>query len=217
MKRANRSPASGFTMVEILIVLALVSVVMGSVVAVLRSSMRACQVGSTAGHLEALVNRALDQIADRLQASSHATVTPSLSSPFSSPSIDFQRSIGYAGGAVTWSPTERFAFQFRPGELDDGIDNDGDGIVDDGQVVWTRDVGLPTQTQTVLADGVPKFLQGETLNNKDDNGNGLIDERGLCFAVDNSSVVVRLTLSARSAAGVIVTKTMEKRVFFRNR
>jgi prepilin-type N-terminal cleavage/methylation domain-containing protein len=212
-----RSRASGFTLVEVVIVLALVSVVMGSVIAVLRSSMRACQVGSTAGHLEALLNRALDRIAERLQASSSSAVTPALSSPFSSPQIDFQRTIGFAGGVVAWSPTERIGFQFRPGELDDGIDNDGDGIVDDGQVIWTQDLGLPTQTSTVLADGVTKFLQGETLNNKDDNGNGLIDERGLCFTVDASSVVVRLSLAARSADGVLVTKSMEKRVFFRNR
>lgn len=217
MSRERRPRASGFTLVEVVIVLALVSVVMGSVITVLRSSMRACQVGSTAGHLEALLNRALDHIAERLQASSHTAVVPALASPFSSPQIDFQRSVGYAGGAVTWSPTERIAFQYRPGEVDDGIDNDGDGIVDDGQVVWTRDVGLPSETSTVLADGVTEFLQGETLNNKDDNGNGLIDERGLCFTVDASSVVVRLTLAARSADGVVVTKTMEKRVFFRNR
>jgi hypothetical protein len=117
---------------------------------------------------------------------------------------------------VTWSPTERIGFQYRPGEIDDGIDNGGNGIVDDGQVVWTLNLGLPDQSSSVLADGVTEYVEGETLNNLDDNRNGLIDETGLCFTVDASSVVVRLSLAARSTGGVLVTKTVEKRVYFRN-
>ena len=215
---ANRARRSGgFTLIEVALVVALFGTIFGSVIFVFRSSTRACQVGSTEGNLEAIVNRVLDRIAERLQASSHTTVTPSLVAPFSSPTIDFQRSIGYAAGVTTWSPTERIGFQFRPGELDNGIDDDGDGIVDDGRVVWTQNVGLPNETSTSWAEGVTKFLQGEIQNNLDDNGNGLIDERGLCFTVDVSSVVVRLTLQARSANNVRITKTVQKRVFFRNR
>jgi type II secretory pathway pseudopilin PulG len=212
----HRSRTSGFTLVEVVIVAALAMVVMGSVVAVMNSSMRACQVGSTSAHLEALANRTLDHIAERLQASSRAAITPSLAAPFSSRQIDFQRATSFAGGVVTWSATERITFQYRPGEIDDGIDNGGNGIVDDGQVVWIQSLGLPGQTSSVLADGVTEYLEGETLNNLDDNRNGLIDEAGLCFTVDASSVVVHLTLAARSAGGILVTKTVEKRVYFRN-
>ena len=221
LRNRSRAPrtagAAGFTLVEVVLVVALFGAVLGSVIAVLRSSTRACQVGSTSGHLEALVNRTLDRIAERLQASAHTTVTPSLSTPFSSPTIDFQRTTGYAGGVVAWSPAERIAFQYRPGELDNGVDDDRDGIVDDGQVVWTQDVGLASQSSMPWADGVTEFLQGEVQNNLDDNRNGLVDERGLCFAVDAASAVVRLSLQARSANGVLVTKTIGKRVFFRNR
>ncbi len=213
--RARR--AGGFTLIEVALVVALFGTIFGAVIFVFRSSTRACQVGSTEGNLEAIVNRVLDHVTDRLQASSHTTITPSLVAPFSSPTIDFQRSIGYAAGVTTWSPTERIGFQFRPGELDNGIDDDGDGIVDDGRVVWTQNVGLLNETSTSWAEGVTKFLQGEIQNNLDDNGNGLIDERGLCFTVDVSSVVVRLTLQARSANNVLITKTVQKRVFFRNR
>jgi len=213
--RARRS--AGFTLIEVALVVALFGTILGRVVLVFRSSTRACQVGSTEGHLEAVVNRVLDRIAERLQASSHTTVTPSLVAPFSSPTIDFQRTVGFAGGVVTWSPTERIGFQYRPGEIDNGIDDDGDGIADDGRVVWTQNVGLANETSTSWAEGVTEFLQGEIQNNLDDNGNGLIDERGLCFTVDVSSVVVRLTLQSRSANNVLITKTVEKRVFFRNR
>ena len=215
LPRTRRS--SGFTLIEVMLVVALFGSILGSVVFVFRSSTRACQVGSTAGHLEAVVNRVLDRIADRLQASSHTTVTPSLVAPFSGPTIDFQRTVGFAAGVVTWSPTERIGFQYRPGELDNGVDDDGDGIVDDGRVVWTQNLGLANETSTPWAEGVTEYLQGELQNNLDDNGNGLIDERGLCFTVDVSSVIVRLTLQSRSANNVMITKTVQKRVFFRNR
>jgi prepilin-type N-terminal cleavage/methylation domain-containing protein len=215
--RNRSSRAAGFTLLELVIVIAMLGVVMGSVVTVIRGSTRACQVGSSSAHLEALLTRVLDRIEDRLRSSSRAAITPALAAPFSSQRIDFQRSIGYAGGVVTWSPTERIGFQYRPGEIDNGKDDDGDGLIDDGRIVWTQNFGLPNESSTDLADGVSEYLQGEVQNNLDDNGNGLVDECGLCFAVDATSVVVRLTLQDRSDNGVLLTKTAEKRVFFRNR
>ena len=217
MPKARSKRTGGFTLVELALVAALTGSILGSVIFVFRSSARACQVGSTAGHLEAVVNRTLDKIADRLQASSHTTVVPSLATPFSSPQIDFQRTTGFVAGVVVWSPTERIGFQLRPTEVNNGVDDDGDGIVDDGRVAWTQDVGLASQSTAVWADGVTEYLQGELQNNLDDNANGLIDEAGLCFTVDVSSVVVRLTLQSRSVNGVLITKTVQKRVFFRNR
>jgi type II secretory pathway pseudopilin PulG len=217
MPKGRSKRTAGFTLVEVVLVAALFGSIFGSVVFVFRSSTRACQVGSTSGHLEAVVNRTLDKIADRLQASSHTTVVPSLASPFSSPQIDFQRTASYAAGVVVWSPTERIGFQLRPNEVDNSVDDDGDGIVDDGRVVWTQDLGLASQSTAVWAEGVTEYLQGELQNNLDDNVNALIDERGLCFTVDASSVVVRLTLQSRSVNGVLITKTVQKRVFFRNR
>jgi type II secretory pathway pseudopilin PulG len=217
MHRPRSSRAGGFTLLEAVIVMTLFGAVMGSVVSVVHNCTRTCQVVSASGQLEAAASRALDEIADRLQASAHTAITPSLSAPFSSSRIDFQRSTGYAGGATLWSPTERIAFQYRPGEINDGLDNDRDGIADDGQVVWIQDLGLASERTTRWADGVTEYLQGETLNNKDDNGNGLIDETGLCFTVNSSSVLVCLTLRARSADGTFVTTTAQKRVFFRNR
>jgi len=217
MQPARPRRTAGVTLLELVIVLAMLGIVMGSVVTVIRGSTRACRVGSTSAHLEALVVRVLDRIEDRLRASARATITPALSAPFSSNRIDFQRTVGYAGGAVTWSPTERIGFQYRPGEIDNGKDDDGDGLIDDGRVVWTQNVGLANQTSTDWADGVSEYLQGEIQNNLDDNRNGLVDECGLCFAVDATSVVVRLTLQDLSSDGVLLTKTAEKRIFFRNR
>jgi hypothetical protein len=64
---------------------------------------------------------------------------------------------------------------------------------------------------------VPNYLQGETANGLDDNANGLIDEGGLCFTFDGTSVIVRLTLRVRSSTGSMLTHTGQEQVFFRNR
>jgi hypothetical protein len=200
-----------------MIVIALLGAVVGSVLAVMRTSARAYGVGSTDARLESLASQTLDQIANRLRCSQLDTMTPVLAAPFSSPQVDFQPSVGIAAGATVWGPIERIGFEYDPGDPDDGADNDGDGFVDEGRVVWTQDVGGAGERSIVWSNGVSEFLRGETLNVLDDNGNGLLDERGLCFVFDGTSLIVRLTLQARDASGVILTRTVQERVFFRNR
>ena len=200
-----------------MIVITLLGAVVGSVLAVMRTSTRAYGVGTTDARLESLANQTLDQIASRLRSSQRATMTPTLSAPFSSSQIDFQSSIGTAGGLTLWGPVERIGFQYSPGDPNDGVDNDGDGFVDDGRVVWTQDVGGANERSITWVNGVSEYLRGETLDTTDENGNGLVDEQGLCFNFDGTSVIVRLTLQARDASGMTLTRTVQERVFFRNR
>ena len=46
------------------------------------------------------------------------------------------------------------------GEIDDGLDNNGNGLVDEGQVVWITDLGLPGQRAVVLCNWVSEALDG---------------------------------------------------------
>mgnify|MGYP000916787162 FL=1 len=61
-----------------------------------------------------------------------------------------------------------------------------------------------------------KFLEGEISNGIDDNGNGLIDERGLSFEVQGKMVVIRITIEKPGPEGTLSTKTLETRVTCRN-
>ena len=72
-------------------------------------------------------------------------MTPQPVSPFSSSVINFQRSIGYAAGATVWGNPERIALT-------------------NGNVVWTQNVGLLSQTSKILTHNVPTYLQGEVAN-----------------------------------------------------
>jgi prepilin-type N-terminal cleavage/methylation domain-containing protein len=216
-KTARLAQRAGFSLIELMIVITLLGTVVGSVLAVLRTTTRAIGVGTTDARLESLASQTLDLIATRLRASQRATMTPTLSAPFSSSQITFQSSVGIAAGVTLWGPVERIGFEYSASDPNDGIDNDGNGLVDEGRVVWVQDVGGPNERSTVWANGVSEYLHGETRDNTDQNGNGLVDEQGLCFDFDGTSVIVRLTLAARDASGVTLTRTVQERVFFRNR
>ena len=217
IRSRTRSRTAGFSLVELMIVIALLGAVLGSVLAVMRTSTRAYGVGTTDVRLESLASQTLDQIAGRLRSSQLATMTPTLSAPFSSTQITFQPSVGIAAGLTQWGAVETIALEPSPNDPDNGVDDNGDGFVDECRITWIQDAGGADERSVVWANGVAEYLRFETLDTTDQNGNGLVDEQGLCFDFDGTSVIVRLTLQARDASGVILTRTAQERVYFRNR
>ena len=198
MARAHGTSRAGVTLLEVVFAVAILVTLLAGIVRMLRAGSRAFEVTSVNTHVDDQVVEVLDKITRRLRASKLATMAPVQSPPFSSNRIDFQRSTDFAGGAAVWSPTERILLQ-------------------NGQVLWIQNLGLVDQTTTVWASNVPTLLEGEQANGKDDNGNGLVDESGLCFTFDGASLLVRLTLRVRSSTGTMLTHTGQERVFFRNR
>jgi hypothetical protein len=196
--RVQGNRRSGVTLLEVIFAVAVLVTLLTGIIRMLRAGSRAFEVTSVNTHVDDQVVETLDKITQRLRASKLSTMAPVQSPPFSSNRIDFQRSTDFAGGAAVWSPTERI-------------------ILQNGQVQWIQNLGLANQTTTIWASNVPAYLDGETANGKDDNFNGLIDETGLCFTFDGTSLIVRLTLKVRSSTGTMLTHTGTERVFFRNR
>ena len=196
--RIRRRNTRRFTLVETVFSVAILGTIFGSIYAMIRSGTRAFTVASASSRIDTQCIETLDQIAELLRASKLSTITPQQISPFSSSVINFQRSIGYAAGATVWGNSERI-------------------LLTNGTVQWIQNVGLASQTTKTLTHDVPTLLERETANGADDNGNGLVDEAGLCFNFNGSSVDVRLSLRARSSTGQTLTHTARQRVFFRNR
>ena len=72
---------------------------------------------------------------------------------------------------------------------DDGLDTAGDGLLDEGPLVWIDDYGQPDQLRRILCHDVAEFLEGEAPGNlADDNGYGLQNERGFCVDCGSSLV-----------------------------
>jgi prepilin-type N-terminal cleavage/methylation domain-containing protein len=210
---------SGFTLVELTIALSLAGVVTAGMLMVYDSTNRAYQSTALATELDAGARRTLDRIGELLLASRRGSVVPAppgAEAPFSTSQVDFQAATAFAGGAVLWGNTQRIEFQYSPSDPDDGIDNDNNGVVDDGRVVWTTNLGLPGQRSVVLSNWVSEYFAGETPDGTDENGNGLIDERGLAFDFQGERVTIRLTLERVVNGGRRLTQTIQRTIAFRN-
>jgi hypothetical protein len=117
---------------------------------------------------------------------------------------------------VVYEPTATIGFEYDPGEVDDGVDNNGNGLIDEGQVVLTRGVGTGNAVRSVLVDGVAELLEGEVLNADDDNGNLMDDETGFCLQRIGSVLTIRLTLEDKAEDGTVTRRTMETSIRMRN-
>ncbi len=210
------SARSGFTMVDLMFGLLIVSVLLGSLAMMVGASSSASSAGVSRAELEARVHRALERIANELAEADRDEIAPNPTGPLGESSLTYRCATGWADGESTWGGWRRIELQLDPNETDDGTDEDGDGLVDEMRVVQVLDVGTPDERQVVLVNGVSELLGGEEPNGVDDNGNGLIDESGLCFQANGDAIVIRLTLQARDVERRTLTVTAETSVMARN-
>lgn len=212
----TRRGAAGFSLVELLIAMVTMSVMLGAVaLATLRGS-DAYNTGRAAADLEARAQRAIALVVEDLRWAGRTGLNPEPLAPFGSAQLDYQSNVGFQGGAVQWGPPTRLGFEYAPGEVDDGLDNNGNGVADEGSIVLRVNPGAADEQRIVRVNWVRELLEGEVANGLDDNGNGLIDEAGLSFEVSGTTLMVRLTLERPDAEGRILTRTMTTAVNLRN-
>jgi len=163
------------------------------------------------------VQRTLQRVTRELEFGGLGAMTPRNASPLWADNLSFRICRGYDddAAALAWSAERLLRLEYEPGEADDGMDNDGDGLIDEGQLVWIENEGTADEQRIVIAHGVAEYQQGETLDGDDDNGNGLVDERGFTLTFEDELVTVRLSLQTAGANGVI-TKTLETSVSVHN-
>lgn len=171
-------------MLELLISISIVVLLVGLTAEAVTTSRGAYGQGMSSAAVESVARRTIDAIAQRLISASAGTVTVDVPTPPPPANvitwIDFRTVQGYADVAVL-APQSRLQLEMMPGELDDGLDNDGDGMVDECRLVYIEDVfgGSPA---VGLASSVTRFAEGELANGADDNGDGLVDEAGFAVA-----------------------------------
>lgn len=213
---STRLHRRGFTLVEMAISATILFVLLGVVGLAALTGDKAFHVAAAKSEVEARARRVVDRIADQVAMCGATALTPSALAPLGSSTLDFKTPTGLAGSTITWGDTSRIQFQYTTRDPNDGKDNDGNGLVDDGQVVLVQHVGLTTQKSTVLVRGVAEFLQGETPNAKDDNSNGLVDEKGLSFDRVGEKLTIRLTLGEKDPEGDLVVRSAQTTIKIRN-
>jgi hypothetical protein len=106
------------------------------------------------------------------------------------------RAIGPAGALVV-GPVERLRLSYAAGEVDDGLDNNGKRTRGRVSPRAPARRGRRAGAGDRLRRFRPRIPRGRAAQTgADDNGNGLKDERGLCFTYDAATgmVGVRLTI-----------------------
>lgn len=214
MKRISRR--GGFTLVEFSVSLLVLSSFLGAAILVTRSGSKAVDQTRVSTELEMRIRRALERSADELMSTGRSVLFPDPTGDEGSETLDFRRATGLAGSNVTWGELCALAFEYEEGELDDGVDNNGNGLVDEGVLVLTRNKGAADARRVVLAHGVSEWGLGEEPNNADDDGNGVEDEMGFNVQREDDLLFLRLTLEAVDGDDNLVQREMTTTVRLRN-
>lgn len=223
MNHHDAAKRRGTTMVELLVAALIMTSVLGAIGVTVLAGTRSYEEGVAKADVDAQARRLVSRIAEEFLTASRASLTDGAAMWSGGDEDDgevefrYLQVMGGAGGVAQLSPQRRVRLDYVQGELDDGFDNNGNGLVDECRILLTLDTG--TAMEVGIGGFVREFLQGETGGNDvDDNGNGLNDERGLCmtFDGDTNTLMVRLTIERLTSQGRLVTSTAETSVLLRN-
>jgi prepilin-type N-terminal cleavage/methylation domain-containing protein len=197
---------SGFTLIELTIVAAILSVVLASVGMFQARNQDFYRHESALSDAQGRTHRALERVMSELDGIGLTTITPDPTSSVGSDTITFQRSTGVDGaGARIWSNQTRIALVMDDGEADNGLDDDGDGLVDERKIVITENFGTASARALTIVHDVPELHPDEVANAADDNGNGIVDEKGFNVQRVGNLLTVRLAVQAHGPDGQIVS------------
>lgn len=160
---------NAFSLIELMIVMAIFSLILGGVYATVIAAQNTYVIGTTLSDLESQTRRSLDRIAGEFQDAIFASLD--VRETFE---IEFQRNIGYQAGAIVPGDLIRIGLEGEKMVL--RVDPDG------------------MNEEFTITPWVQNLAENEIANALDDNGNGLIDERGLDFQLNGRTITIRLTL-----------------------
>ena len=211
----------GFTLLEVLIA-STIFVGMGG--SFLLASQRGLSIFNDSGlrlEVRSRGQSALDKASRTMLGVTLANMRPSLTRPLGAPSVwssdlVFTRTDSWTPTGPVLTPPLRLLIEYQTGETDDGFDQNGNGLIDEQQLVLVTDDGLASEVRTVICTGVAELLEGEFLNGVDDNGNGLIDESGFCVTREEELLILRMTTERAEGAAALLSHTEEIAVAIRN-
>lgn len=216
MKRIQNRGQCGLTVVEVVVSSAVLAMLLLCVATVTHTGQGVYLASQAREDLRQRAQSALDRIADAIETSSKTTFTPTPTAPFGSSTLDFKTPTGILNGVVSWGPTTRICLQAANPAGQGEKQVHGATVAANSEVVLIRNPGVKGSVTTVLATHVADLLEGETANGKDDNGNGLIDEKGLSFVLAGDQLTIRLTLAEVDADGHAIWHTTQTQVRLKN-
>lgn len=198
MRKHPRGPRAAFTLIETILALSLVAGTFWIAFQSIDTGRRAFRTSAAVMDLESDGNRTLRRIVDALRAAEEASISAIPQAPFSSSSVDFQILERYDGSKTPLSAPRNISIDATT-----------------ASVMWVENPGLASERRTRWSNDVSALLEGEIANGVDDNGNGLIDEAGLCFSREGRLIRVGLTITTNGPDGPL-TRTWTASLQCRN-
>ena len=199
MNCAQHKTRGGFTLMELLLMSGILFVVIAKASLVTSSVLEFQAREGKAMTIDDQAQQVLDRIAYQVMSCDYETLKPIIEEPGDSSGVTYQFALGLEEGKVVWSNPQEIAKELQS-----------------SAVYWRENVGMEDERQVTWTRIVSSFLEGEIPNGLDDNGNGLIDEKGLAFSMKGPEVTIRMTLEQVGAKGVAQLFTYERTVFCRN-
>ena len=190
---------AGFSLVELAIGLTVLAILSANIIWVLSATGRSSDNETARSILEDHTQTVLRRIGLAIMRSSRETLTLENPQGFTNEKVEYSVQIGINEGAAVWDDPERIEM----------LDNEG-------SIAWSKNPDAPEELRVVWSNLVRPLLEGEVMNGIDDNGNGLVDEKGLSFVLDRNAVTIRLSLERRTPEGEVLTRTVETTVTCRN-
>jgi prepilin-type N-terminal cleavage/methylation domain-containing protein len=196
MKRTK----AGFTLIEIMISVAVLAIVAGGIYSALSASQSLYSTGITRQTLQERVRRALNEISLELrQASSGlgAGITFATTGSAGDQTVTFCMCTGFTANVPTWTTPITFATINGDDEIDNGVDDNSNRLADERKLMRTQ-AGRPDH---VIADNVKegsvRFVQSLTM--------GLVDR-----------IQVSLTVQGYDSQGRVMEESGTVTVDIRN-
>jgi len=212
----QRRQQSGFTLLEVVIAAGILSIALAGAAMVSRTGNEAHETGAATQALERVAHGALERVASELARTSADSLEPDPVEGLAYSDLEFQAVLGQADGVPVLDETSRLLCELDSGELNDGVDNDGDGLIDEQRLVLVRRTGSPDEQRVVLCRGVLEYFEGETFNGLDDNGNSIADEPGFHLERDGSILTTRISVGKRGPQGRVLVRSVELATRMRN-
>ena len=217
MQQRRNTSHSGFTLIELMVVLSIVTLMLSVVGMFQWRSQESYEQTSAQAHAQNACRIAATRALEELTGAAISRFVPDPTSALGTDNLTFQRPTGVDGfGAVTWSDQSRLALAMDTNEIDNGLDDDGDRLIDERRLVLTRGVNTATPQAVTLAHGVAEWFPGEVNNVVDDNGNGIVDEHGFSMRRIGDLLVLRLSIEVPHSDGQIARWTVETASRLRN-
>jgi len=191
-----RAREEGFSVVELVVSTALLGLVIGFIGMIAARGQGAHDASQQSLRLAARTSRALDRVVAELAFLGGDLVNPDPTAVNGVQVLNFRQATGVAGGVVTWGSAARLGFEYAAGEIDNGLDDDGNGLADEGLLVLTFDVGGAGERRVVLCNGVA--------------------EGGFNLQRTGEVMNVRLTAQEAGPGGRILVRTLQTAFRLRN-